>query len=231
MTLDTDAAAFEAARKRMVDGQVRPSDVTRPEILAAMLWAPRERFLPKSKRNLAYAGDLVEVASGRFELEPRVLGKMISELAPKSDDLALVVGSGGGYAAAVLSRLCAAVVTLECDEALNSSAAEAFSETGVDTAISCQGNLAEGCAQHAPYNLILVNGAVPAVTSGGTDPLHEILSSQLGEGGRLATLRSAGAAGWCETVVRAGETWSGRRAFEATGPMLPGFEREQGFEF
>ena len=231
MAVEIDSAGFASARRRMVDGQIRPSDVTRPEILDAMEWAPRERFLPKSKRGMAYAGDVIEIASGRYELEPRVLAKMISELAPGKDDLALVVGSGGGYAAAVLSRLCAAVVTLEQDESLKNSAAEALSEVGVDTVIAEAGNHREGRPQHAPYNLILVNGAVPAVSDGGVDPLHLLLSEQLGEGGRLATLRSAGAAGWCEVLVRTGDSWSGRRAFEATGPLLPGFEQATGFEF
>lgn len=215
----------------MVDGQIRPSDVTRTEVIDAMLWAPRERFLPKSKRSVAYAGDLIEAAPGRFELDPRTLAKMIAAIAPKPDDLALVIGAGGGYASAVLSRLCAAVVSLEQDEALASASVEALSEVGVDTVISETGNHTQGCPQHAPYNVILVNGAVPAVEDTESDPLRLILSQQLGEGGRLVALRSAGAAGWCEVVLRTAEGWSGRRAFEANAPLLSGFEPEPGFTF
>ena len=231
MAVEIDSAGFESARRKMVDGQVRPSDVTRADIIDAFLWAPRERFLPKSKRPIAYASDLIEIAPGRFELEARVLAKMIMESAPRQDDLALVIGSGGGYAAAVLSRLCAAVVTLEQDEALQTAASEALKETGVDTVIAEAGPHHQGCAQHAPYNLILVNGAVPAAERGVADPLERIVSEQLGEGGRLATMRSAGAAGWCEIITRSAGHWSGRRVFEGTGPLLPGFERKAGFEF
>ena len=231
MAGDIDSAGFEAARIRMVDGQVRPADVTRPDVIDAMLWAPRERFLPKSKRGVAYMGDLVELAPGRFELDPRTLAKMIDALAPTSKDLALVVGAGGGYASAVLSRICAAVVSLEQDESLAASAKEALSEVGVDTVIDAVGPHSAGCAQHAPYNIVLVNGAVPAGAAGGRDPLEEILSKQLADGGRLATLRGDGAAGWCELLVRTGEGWGGRRAFEAAGPVLAGFEPKREFEF
>lgn len=231
MAVEVELSGFAEARRRMVDGQIRPSDVTRKDLIDAMLWAPREKFVPKSKRGVAYAEDLIEVAPGRWELDPRTLAKMISELAPKPDDLALVIGAGGGYAAAVLSRLCAAVVTLEEDEALASSAAEALRECGVDTVITGEGGHAEGCAQHAPYNLILVNGAVPAGSGGAMDPLESIVSGQLSEGGKLAVLRNAGAAGWCEVIVRGADAWGGRRAFEATAPVLRGFEPASGFKF
>lgn len=230
MSLESEITTYEAARRSMVDGQVRPSDVTRPSLIDAMLWTPRERFVPKSKRSVAYMGEAIDVAPGRVELDPRTLAKMIEAAAPTADDLALVIGSGGGYAAAILSQLCAAVVAVEQDEALAAAGREALTECGVDTVITVVGPHVDGCLKHAPYNLILINGAVSA-PAGEIDPLATILQAQLADGGRLATLRRDGPAGRCEVVVKSGETWSARRAFDAASPILAGFEAPARFEF
>ncbi|MEL6980375.1 MAG: protein-L-isoaspartate O-methyltransferase [Pseudomonadota bacterium] len=228
MAADGEMTNYEAARRSMVDRQVRPSDVTRPPLIDAMLWAPREKFLPKSRRPLAYMGESIDVGSGRFELDPRILAKMIEALAPSPDDLALVIGSGGGYVAAVLSKLCAAVVALDQDETLAASARDAWNECGVDTVISVVGPHGAGCAQHAPYNIVLVAGATPA---NGREPLADILRDQVAEGGRLCVLRQDGPAGWCDLVVRSGDGWSARRVFDASSPLLIGFEAETRFDF
>ena len=100
MALDLNADAMKDARRNMVDCQVRPSDVTRLDLIEAMLWAPRERLLPKARRATAYVGEHVEIAPGRFELDPRVFAKMIDASRVGENDLALVVGGGYGYAAA-----------------------------------------------------------------------------------------------------------------------------------
>lgn len=237
MSSDMESAAFEAARVRMVDRQVRPSDVTRPELIDAMLWAPRERFLPKSKRPLAYMGEHVDLGGGRVELDPRTLAKMIEELGPRPDDLALVIGSGGGYAAAVMSRLCAAVVALEEDPALSTAASESFAAIGVDTVINVSGPLAAGWAENGPYNVILVNGAVEAGALRPGGALAKVIDQQLASGGRLAALNVEGALGWCAVAMKAashgpaGLDWSARRAFDAAAPILPGFAAEKEFVF
>lgn len=212
----------------MVDGQVRPSDVTRTDLIDAMLWAPRERFVPKSKRALAYMGEHIELSQARWELDPRVLAKMIETLEPEREDLALVIGSGGGYAAAILSKLCAAVVALESDAALASASAEALREAGCDTVIGVEGPLAAGAPAHAPYNLVLVNGAVAR------DPMTvfaDVVASQVADAGRLVCLRLEQGVGRCEILVKSGSSVSARRAFDASAPTLPGFEAAPTFEF
>lgn len=224
MALDTDQGTLEASRRTMVDCQVRPSDVTRLELIDAMLWAPREQFVPKARRAQAYLGEHLAIAPGRWELDPRVFAKMADAGAPEKSDLALVVGSGLGYAAAVLSRICGAVVALEQDEELAGAAAQSLSEAGVDNVISTGGALIGGCAAHAPYNLIFINGGISC-------PVPSALISQLATGGRLVAVHMDGPVGRCELMVRDGEAVGSRRVFDATAPLLPGFDRAARFEF
>ncbi len=224
MTAELDASALAAARRAMVERQIRPSDVTRLDLLEAFLETPREAFLPRSKRGQAYVGDHVEVAPGRYELDPRVLAKMIDALEPRESDLALVLGSGGGYAAAVLSRVAAAVVAVEPNAELAQLAASGFAVAGGETVIAHQGPLAEGCAKHAPYNVVLVAGGVAR-------ELPDALFEQLAEGGRLAAVVMDGAAGRCELYLRSGGAVGARPIFDASAPILPGFEPPARFEF
>lgn len=224
MPMDLDTHTFEAARKAMVDCQVRPSDVTRVELIDAMLWAPREAFLPKSRRAQAYVGEHVAVGGNRFELDPMVFAKLINSADPRSDDLALVVGGGHGYAAAVLSRMVAAVVSLESDEAMAKSAAENLQAHEVDTAIPIHGSLVEGCAEHSPYNLIVLNGGTAV------DVPDKILG-QLADGGRIVAIRMQGPVGRCMIGVKSGGVMSWRADFDANATVLPGFEDVRGFEF
>lgn len=222
--MDLDSDAFVEARRAMVDCQVRPSDVTRTDLIDAMLWAPREAFLPKSKRAQAYVGEQLAVAENRYELDPMVFAKLIDAAAPQSSDLALVVGGGYGYAAAVLSRLAAAVVSLECDPTMSKAAAEALQRHGVDTAITAEGPLTGGCADHSPYNLIVLNGATAV-------DLPTTLADQLADGGRVVMIKMNGPVGRCLVGVKSGEVIGWRASFDAAAAVLPGFENTRGFEF
>lgn len=224
MPIDLDADTLEEARRAMVDCQVRPSDVTRVELIDAMLWAPREAFLPKARRAQAYVGEHLPIGENRYELDPMVFAKLVNAADPRSGDLALVVGGGYGYAAAVLSRMAAAVVSLESDPAMAKAAAENLEAHGVDTAIPVEGVLAEGCAEHSPYNLIFMNGA------SAVEP-PAALVDQLAEGGRIVMIRMQGPVGRCMIGVKAGGVLSWRADFDASAAVLPGFEDVRGFEF
>ncbi|MEM1421465.1 MAG: protein-L-isoaspartate O-methyltransferase [Pseudomonadota bacterium] len=222
MAVETGGGMSVEARRNMVDCQIRPSDVTRLDLIEAMLWAPREFLLPKSRRATAYVGEHIEIASGRYELDPRVLAKMIDATKVSSDDLVLVVGGGYGYAAAIFSRLAAAVISLEEDAGMSQAAQTVLAELSADNVISAQGALSHGCADHAPYDVILVNGAV-SETPG-------VLIDQLADGGRLTQIRMSGAVGQCETIVKSEATQGARRDFDATAPLLPGFQKGEVFE-
>ena len=218
---------FAAARRHMVDGQVRTADVTDHRIISAMLEVPRERFLADEKIALAYLDlDLPLGEGGRAPrrlLKPMVLAKLIQLAAIGATDRVLDVGCGTGYAAAVLSRLAAQVVALEEDTGLARRANAALAATDAANVKVVSGPLSDGWSADGPYDAILLEGA--------TEIVPEPLLRQLRNGGRLACVVGAGPGGKA-TLYRAidGE-FSGRPAFEAAAALLPGFAKQPKFVF
>ncbi|WP_316012901.1 protein-L-isoaspartate O-methyltransferase [Roseobacter sp. HKCCA0434] len=214
---------FKAARTAMVDCQIRPSDVTRYPIIQAMLTVPREVYLPSEAQAVAYMGEHVEIAPGRVCLDPRVLAKMIDALAIQPTDLVLDIGAGLGYSTAVIARIAEAVVALEQDEDMAEDAAETLSAQGVDNAVVETGPLSEGAPEHGPYDVILMQG--------GAERLPDAIADQLRPDGRIMMIEMRGALGIVQYGVKgtAGISW--RRSFDATAPILPGFEAEKAFVF
>lgn len=207
----------------MVDCQVRPSDVTRYAIIEAMLWAPRERFVPRRFQAIAYAGIEVELAPGRVMLEPRVLAKMLEAAAVTPADLVLDLAPGTGYSTAVLARMAEAVVAIEPDAGLAGKAQRLLAELEVDNAAVAEGDPVEGDAPHGPYDVIFVNGAVERVPEG--------LTAQLRDGGRMVAIFADGPVGKCRVLTRSGRAVSDYALFDATAPVLEGFEKPAAFSF
>ncbi len=209
------------ARENMVENQIRPSDVTDLRIQKAMGSIPRELFLPKTVRSLAYSEERLEVAPGRRVMVPRHLARMIQAADVKPTDLVLLVGASTGYAAAILSHLAAAVVALEEDPSLAETAAANFAHLGIDTVAVVTGPLTEGHTSQAPYDVILLDG--------GAEHIPEALTSQLGPDGRLLASIVDGQLGAARYFMRAGDAVSSRYLFDAAVPLLPGFEKPQVF--
>jgi protein-L-isoaspartate(D-aspartate) O-methyltransferase len=212
---------YAARRVMMVDTQVRPSDVTKYPIIAAMLDIPRERFVPDALREAAYAGHNLAVAPGRELLEPRTLAKMLDALDIGPGELVLDIGTGLGYSAAVIARLAEAVVAVEEDESMAAEAEAALAATGVDNAVVVAAPLAAGAAKHGPYDAIVVQGAV--------EVLPDAIADQLKEGGRIGCLFLEGALGLCRIGLKHEGRIVWRFAFNATAPVLPGFARAPAF--
>lgn len=205
----------------MVDTQVRTNDVTRYPVIAAMLDIPREEFVPDARRDVAYVGDNVDLGNGRVLLEPRTLAKMIDTLDIQPTDLVLDVGSAYGYSAAVAGRLAQAVIALEQDPAMAAAAGDRLAAAGADNVAAVQGELAAGHAAQAPYDAILICGAV--------ERLPDALADQLAEGGRIIALFTEGALGVVRLGQRRGDRIDWRFAFNAAAPVLPGFARRAEF--
>jgi len=215
---------FEAARQAMVDCQVRPSDVTRYAIIEAMLNVPRERFVPKARIDIAYAGCEIPLAPGRVLLEPRTLAKMLETAQIGPGDLVLDLAPGTGYSTAVIARMAEAVVAIEPDAALAETAQNLLSQVEADNAIASAGDPAKGDPDHGPYDVIFINGAV--------ETLPAALGDQLKEGGRLVALfHLGGSNGQCHVLTKAGGSLSRRYVFDAGAPVLDGFRKAEAFAF
>jgi protein-L-isoaspartate(D-aspartate) O-methyltransferase len=205
----------------MVDTQVRPSDVTKFPIIEAMLHVPREAFVPPSLREAAYVGENLEIGGGRVMLEARTLAKLIDALDIQRTDVVLDIACGLGYSTAVLARLAEFVVAVEDDAARADAAQANLSETGVDNAAVMTGPLAEGAPKSAPYDAILLQGAVEEVPAG--------LLEQLREGGRIGCIFAEGALGVARIGLMTDGRVSWRYGFNAGAPVLAGFGRARAF--
>lgn len=212
---------FATRRTIMVDTQIRPNDVTKFPVINAMLAVPREDFVPTDRRETAYVGENIDLGRGRVVLEPRTLAKMLDALDVQPDELVLDIGAAYGYSSAVISQLAEAVVAVEEDEAMAAEAQAALSDAEADNVILHQGRLAEGAAQHGPYDVIVLQGAVAHLPGAITD--------QLKEGGRIACLFDEGALGVMRIGYKVDGAVTWRHAFNAGAPVLPGFERHAAF--
>jgi protein-L-isoaspartate(D-aspartate) O-methyltransferase len=215
-------------RINMVDSQVRPSDITDRRIIRAMLEVPREAFVPEATRPVCYMDASVRVQPGadgapRFLLAPRVLAKLMQAADVGDDASVLDVGCATGYSTAILARLARKVVGLEADPGLAAQARTLMREQGARNATVVEGPLVGGAPVHAPFNIILVNGAVPAA--------HPALLEQLKDGGRLVAVVARGGFGAAKMWRRSGRTFDERALFDAGAEPMPGFEREPGFVF
>ncbi len=215
---------YAAARLNMVESQLRTDRVTDAALLEAFEQVPRELFVPEELRGVAYVDEDLAVGQGRHMMEPRVLARLLQAARPEPQDIVLDIGCGTGYATAILARLAATVVALEDGGGLAARANEVLGELEVGNAVVVEGSLNEGYAKQAPFNVIVVNGAVAKVPS--------VISGQLAEAGRLVTvIRDSAGMGRAILMQRTGGVVSSRTLFDAAVPVLPGFEAEPGFVF
>jgi len=219
-----DAAA---ARRLMVDGQIRTADVTNPNLIAAMQAIPREQFVPAAMADQAYRDGDVSLGQGRALLRPIVLGKLIQGADVRPGDQVLVIGCGTGYSATVLAHMGAAVVALEEDADLARRAEIALAGTlagmGAAQVTVVRGRLTAGWPAAAPYDLILMDGAIEVAP--------DALGRQLKPNGRLAAVFGRGPATKAMIYRPIEGHLVGRPIFDAAAPLLPGFAAPPAFVF
>jgi protein-L-isoaspartate(D-aspartate) O-methyltransferase len=215
---------FADPRNRMVDSQIRPNKVTDPRILTAMRSIPRERFLPLVLASLAYADKGVPLGNGRVLMEPMVTARLIQLIAPVAGERALVVAAGVGYGAAVLAACGVRVIALEEDEALLAVARTALGSISPGVNL-VTGKLAAGWPTDAPYDIVLIEGAVTAAPPA-------IVAQIRQETGRLVTvIRGAAGPGH---AVRGEATQAGlqlRPEFDCGTPPIPALLPAPAFTF
>lgn len=217
---------FSTERLRMVDGQIRPSDVTDLRIIEAMLVIPREVFVPSQLRAVAYLDQEIAVASAQAKrglLKPVVLAKLLQAANVSSSDRVLVVGCATGYSAAVVSRLAAEVVATEPDQALFEMARAGLKQIGASNVTLVSADPIDGAASNGPYDVILLDGAseIPL------DSFH----GQLKDGGRLVGVSAMSAPARAVMVTKSGADYGNRVLFDASAWILPGLARVPAFAF
>jgi protein-L-isoaspartate(D-aspartate) O-methyltransferase len=220
-------SGFSTARQKMVDSQVRPSDVTDVGIIDAMRTVPREAFVPQNQRALAYLDLDLDVGEGgpakRFLIKPVVIAKMLQAADIRDTDAVLVVGCASGYLAALVAKLARHVVATECDPSLAAKARDVFAELGIGNVTVKAAAVAEGDSENAPYDVIILNGA--------TEIVPDRLYRQLKEGGRLVGVFAMTQPQRAVIVTRSHDDFGNRALFDAAIPILPGFERPPAFVF
>jgi protein-L-isoaspartate(D-aspartate) O-methyltransferase len=218
---------FAPARTLMVDTQIRTEGVTDYDIIRAMAEVPRERFVPPRARPFAYSDDdiLVKEDGGhrRHLMRPATLARLIQAAAIQPSDFVLDIGCATGYSAAILASLAVSVVGLESDEELAAQASNTLIELGIGNVAVVTGPLERGYPSEAPYDVILLDGAVETVP--------EALFAQLKEGGRLVAVVGYNRAAPAMVYTRTDDDIGGRPVFDAYVPPIPGFRQPKSFVF
>lgn len=212
---------FATQRKAMVDSQIRPSDVTDRRIIRAMQEVPREVFVPGALRAIAHMDEHLQLGAGRAILAPRLFAKLVQSLDLEANAAVLDLGCASGYSTAVLAKLVGRVVALEPDAVL-AERAQVLLGRNENVKVRAAG-LAAGAADEAPFDAVLLNGAIPDVPRG--------LLDQLKDGGRLVAILVATGVGKATLWRRYGTQFDQRTLFDAGAPLLPGFERKAEFAF
>jgi protein-L-isoaspartate(D-aspartate) O-methyltransferase len=217
---------FAELRQRMVDNQIRPSEVTERELIRAFLEVPREAFVAEFEKPFAYADRelaMSPAAPERRMMPPVQLARLIQALPIDSDSRVMTLGCGSGYSAAILARLAGQVVAVEEDESLVSAARRILDQTGADNVAVVHGRLVDGAPSHAPVQAILIDGAI--------ETLPQSLVRQLHEDGALTAIETGERISRAMLYERVGERLAKWPLFEAWASPLPGFERPRGFVF
>lgn len=213
--------ASEARRQAMVSSQLRTNAVNDPRVVVAMGRVPRERFVPADARDFAYRDTAIPLGNARYLNVPMATGRLLTEAYLRPEDRVLLIGSATGYTAAVLAELVAHVTAVESDPAL---VAAAWDMLGGEARVELvEGPLEAGRSEGAPYDVLVIDGAVEFVP--------EALLAQVKPEGRVVT-------GLVDrNIIRLA---SGRRSTGGFGlatfadvdcVVLPGFSRPRGFTF
>ena len=216
MTVQSPIPDFSAAREAMVESQLRPQGVTDAAVLDAMRTVRREDYLPSDTRPLAYVDRAVAIGEGRYLAAPAVLGQLLTQMRPLPGQRALVVGAGTGYSAAVLAAVGLDVTAVESNGVL----AAAARDQGIAVV---EAPLEKGHADGAPYDQILIDGAV--------DSIPDTIIEQLADGGRLGTAIVDRGITRLAVGRKAGNAFGTLSVGDAGVPALPGFQRPRAFTF
>ena len=214
---------YAQARLLMVETQLRTREVNDPDLISAMLNVPRERFVPEDRMGLAYSDMHHQFAgaSHRVMPEPAAFALLAQLGAITRNDVVLDIACGTGYSTAVLAGIASAVVALEDDDDLVASADANLTALEIGNAAALRGELRDGVPSEAPFDVILIGGAVDAVSPE--------LFNQLKEGGRLVTGISHGPTSVATLFIKSDGNVTRQEAFDLGLPRLEAFAQPAAF--
>ena len=217
--------SFYQARKVMLESQIRPNKVIDELVLSAFLEIPRELFVQKSMRDIAYIDEDLPLSNGRYLIEPMVLARMVQSLELKVSDNVMIIGVGTGYSTAIISKIVTSVIGVESRSPLIQKAENNLAQLEITNTVLFKERLQEGYSKEAPYNAILIDGGVSDVPSS--------ILNQLADDGKLVSIyRSENTAvGEASIWMRSGKKFSRKCLFNAQVPTLDEFKEKQEFLF
>ncbi len=216
---------YKLMRENMVLGQILPERIVNSEVIEAFKGTPREIFVPEIYKNSAYVDAEIQLHDDRYLARPSFLARLIQAADIKENNLVLDVGAGFGYVSAILSKLASTVVAIEKSKFMINHAREKLSNLGADNVVLLENDLNKGCLEHAPYDAIIISGAV--------QELPELLFEQLGEGGCLVTVivrDISGIAGQAIKYTKVAGSIGEVRLFDADVSLLNDFKRPYKFD-
>jgi protein-L-isoaspartate(D-aspartate) O-methyltransferase len=215
---------IEQARFNMIEQQIRPWNVLDTEILDLLHVVKREQFVPAAYQNLAFADIEIPLAGGEAMFAPKVEARFMEELKVKKHETVLEIGTGSGYMAALLAHRAAKVTTVEINPEIAALAQQNLAKAGVSNVSVEQGNGAQGWDKGAPYDVIVISGAL--------EVLPEALLKQVKVGGRIAAIVGQPPVMEASIITRTGEAaWSTVKVFETNVKYLAGAPALSHFKF
>ena len=217
---------YAAARTHMVDSQIHTMGVTSDAILDAFRSVPREQFVPTDRMGVAYTDEDMAIGPGRYLVEPVTHARLLQAALPLVSDTVLDIGCGTGYSAAILGKIASRVVAVDDNAVFIGHAEKQWSAMNLNNIVPHMGPLAEGCAAHGPYSLIVVNGSIGAISPAWTEQLAPegrlvaVIKGRNDRIGRAVLIKKSASGILSERVI-----------FDAAVPFLPGFEPKAEFVF
>jgi protein-L-isoaspartate(D-aspartate) O-methyltransferase len=215
---------IEQARFNMIEQQIRPWDVLDAEVLELLHVVKRENFVPAAHKALAFVDAEIPLPGGQAMLNPKIEARLLQDVNLKKHENVLEIGTGSGYMAALLAHKGRHVTTVEVSPELKALAEKNLADNGVTNVTVELGNGAQGWANGAPFDVIVVSGSLPV--------LPEALLQQLKVGGRLAAIIGQAPAMKAQLITRTGEAgYDTRTLFETDVKPLSSATTPSSFTF
>jgi protein-L-isoaspartate(D-aspartate) O-methyltransferase len=215
---------IEQARFNMIEQQIRPWDVLDTGVLELLAIVKREDFVPPEHRALAFVDTEVPLPGGQCMLAPKVEARLLQELAVHKHERVLEIGTGSGYAAALLAHKAQHVTTLEIDPTLAAFATANLKRAGATNVSVVTADGAQPLSVDGPFDVILLSGSVAEVP--------ETLLQQLKPGGRLAAIVGEEPVMRAVLIRRANDRSVTRSVlFDTVAQRLRGFKEPTRFHF